>query len=400
MFAPLSSPGLALASALTALPAPPAAIAPPLPPHAEAWGDRGWGAIRGVTIGPIESLRHPGKGYGSPAYERTLDEAVAMGATWVSLTPFGRVWDLTPEGIDMTFEAPWPDNRAAVLRAIRQARARGLRVLVVPHLWVESGEWRALIDPGDEAGWARWAAAYRAFVLSWAEVAREGDADMLSVGVELRTWVTSPARAASMREVIDAVRGVYPGLLTYSANWDDVEHTLILDGIDVVGINAFYPLAHQDGAPLGALVEGGQRVADGLGWLAGGVGKPVVLTEVGYTTRKDPAIRPWEWPDGMTGVVVDQQAQAEAYHALIAPLVGSRWCAGFFVWRLYADPDDVSQEAEWGFSPRAKLAELVVRDAFTARWASDGPWIPGEIAGRHRARVPGFLGWDLAPDLF
>jgi hypothetical protein len=32
----------------------------------------------------------------------------------------------------------------------------------------------------------------------------------------------------------------------------------------------------------------------------------------------------------------------------------------------------MSQEAEWGFSPRGKEAELVVRDAFGARWASDG----------------------------
>ena len=45
--------------------------------------------------------------------------------------------------------------------------------MLVPHLWVESGEWRALIDPGDEAGWTRWAESYRAFLLAWADVARE-----------------------------------------------------------------------------------------------------------------------------------------------------------------------------------------------------------------------------------
>ena len=54
------------------------------------------------------------------------------------------------------------------------------------------------------------------------------------------------------------------------------------------------------------------------------------------------------------------------------PLLDEPDFAGFFVWRVYADPDDVSQEAEWGFSPRGKLAELVVRDAFAARWAGDG----------------------------
>jgi len=152
---PGSSPALSSAE-----PDAPEASAPEPPAagpaaRSEAWAEGGLGGIRGITIGPIESLRHPGVGYGSPAYERTVDEAVRLGATWVSLTPFGRAANLTPTGIDLTFEAPFEENRAAVLAAVRQAHARGLRVFLVPHLWVESGEWRALIDPGDDAGWAR-----------------------------------------------------------------------------------------------------------------------------------------------------------------------------------------------------------------------------------------------------
>src|SRR4051812_29405942 len=69
----------------------------------------GGAAIRGVTIGPIESALHPGRGYGSPAYERCLDEAVRLGATWISLTPFGRAWDLQATGIDKTFELPFAE---------------------------------------------------------------------------------------------------------------------------------------------------------------------------------------------------------------------------------------------------------------------------------------------------
>ncbi|WP_437992786.1 glycoside hydrolase family 113 [Sorangium sp. So ce145] len=368
-----------------------------LPYGAAGWAVSGWGGVRGVTIGPIENLRHPGRGYGTAASGRAMDEAVAMGATWVSLTPFGRVWDGKGTGVDLVFEAPFEENRRNVLAAIAQAHARGLKVLLVPHLWVESGEWRALIDPGDDAGWARWAESYSRFLLTWAAVAREGGAEMLSVGVELRSWVTTP-RAASFLPIIEAVRRVYPGLLTYSANWDDVEHTLIFDALDLIGINAFYPLAEREGASFEELLRGGRKVAAGVDAVARAWGKPILLTEIGYTTRRDPAVRPWEWPDRMKGVVVDQRSQAEAYAAVIAPFLDARTCAGFFVWRLYADPDDVSQEAEWGFSPRGKLAELVLRDAFAARWAADGPSLLGEALGRHRARTPGLFGWELDPD--
>ncbi|WP_437976930.1 hypothetical protein WMF11_07345 [Sorangium sp. So ce295] len=404
-----ASAALAVSAAAVGAPVRPASAAPQaaqqapriapehLPYGAAGWAASGWGGVRGVTIGPIENLRHPGRGYGTAASGRAMDEAVAMGATWVSLTPFGRVWDGKGTGVDLVFEAPFEENRRNVLAAIAQAHARGLKVLLVPHLWVESGEWRALIDPGDDAGWARWAESYRRFLLTWAAVAREGGAEMLSVGVELRSWVTTP-RAASFLPIIEAVRRVYPGLLTYSANWDDVEHTLIFDALDLIGINAFYPLAEREGASFEELLRGGRKVAAGVDAVARAWGKPILLTEIGYTTRRDPAVRPWEWPDRMKGVVVDQRSQAEAYAAVIAPFLDARTCAGFFVWRLYADPDDVSQEAEWGFSPRGKLAELVLRDAFAARWAADGPRLPGDALGRHRARTPGLFGWELDPD--
>jgi hypothetical protein len=341
-----------------------------------------------MTVGPIESALHPGKGYGSPACARTMSDLARMGATWVSITPYGRVLDLAPSGIDLTFEAPFDQNRKSVLAAMRQAHAAGLRVLLVPHLWVESGAWRGEIDPKSDAGWQKWAGSYRHFLLTWAAVAREGRADMFSVGVELGSWLTGP-RAPSFFPIIADVRNIYAGPLTYSANWDDVESTIILGALDVVGVNAFYPLAEKEGAPFVDLVEGGRRVAQRVRHLSESWHKPVVFTELGYTTRRDPAVRPWEWPDRMTQVNVDQAAQADAYRGLLAPLLDEPAFLGFFVWRVYADPDDVSQESEWGFSPRGKLAELVVRDAYRAQWSADGLGPLGEVLARFRAVTPG-----------
>jgi hypothetical protein len=330
------------------------------------------GAMRGLTIGPIESALHPNRGYGSAAYDRALAEAKAIGATWVSLTAFGRVLDLAPTGVALSFEQPFEDTRRAIERAIARAHALGLKVLLVPHLWVESGAWRGEIDPGTDEGWAVWSEGYTRFARTWAEVARDAHADMFAAGVELRSWVTT-TRAPSFLDVLREVRRIYPGLVTYAGNWDDVEQTTILGELDVIGINAFYPLAEEPGASLSQLLEGGRQVARRAGTLARAWHKPIVFTEFGYTTRPDPAVRPWEWPDFMKNVPVDQAAQADAYAALLRPLLDEPWFAGAFAWRVYADPDDLSQEAEWGFSPRGKLAELVLRDAFAAYWASDGP---------------------------
>ena len=353
----------------------------------DGWRASGRQGARGITIGPIENAYHPGVGYGSPAYDRTLAESRAMGATWVAITPFGRVASLEGQGVDLTFERPFADNRRDIVRAIEMAHARGLEVMLVPHLWVESGEWRALIDPKSDAGWEAWARSYARFVGAWAEVAEETHVEIFSAGVELRSWVTTP-RAPSFARVLREIRSVYHGLVTYSGNWDDVDQTVILGDLDLIGVNAFYPLADREGAPEPLLAEGGQRVRAKVHALAEAWGKPVLFTEIGYTTRADPAIRPWEWPDAMKSVKVDEPAQAIAYRNLIAPLLDEPDFAGFFVWRVYADPDDASQEAEWGFSPRGKLAELVVRDAFHATWAGDAWRVPGWAT---RARVAGIF---------
>lgn len=352
--------------------------------HENVFHERGLGALRGVTVGPVESSLHPDRGYGSPAFLRTLEEVQRLGGSWVSLTPFGRVADLSPTGVAMTFEAPFRENRRAMSRAVAQAHAAGIKVLLVPHLWVETGAWRGEIDPGSPGAWERWASGYTAFVREWAAFAEESGVDLLAVGVELRSWVTN-GFAPSFSEVVREVRSVYGGPLTYAANWDDAEDTVIWGELDLIGVNAFFPLTESEDATPAELAKGGRAVAERVRALAERWHKPVVFTEFGYTTRQDPALRPWEWPDHMKNVVVDQAAQADAYSALLAGVIGEPWFAGAFVWRLYADPDDLSQESEWGFSPRGKLAELVLRDAFAAHWAADGKRPLGTSLVRHTA---------------
>jgi hypothetical protein len=362
----------------------PVAHSTALPESESGWSEAERGAIRGITIGPIESALHPERGYGSAAFERTLLEAKRLGATWVSLTPFARVYDLKSTGIALSFEAPFADNRRAIVRAVRQAHALGLRVMIVPHLWVESGDWRGELDPGSDAAWDAWSQNYRAFLLTWAEVAQGSDADMLAVGVELRSWLTT-AHAPSFAPILRDVRSTYSGLLTYAGNWDDIADTVILGDLDVIGLNAFFPLAEKDGASSEELAAGGRAIRQKLEQLAETWHKPIFFNEFGYTTRANAAIRPWEWPDKMSQVVPDQAAQAEAYRALLSAFVDAPWFAGFFVWRLYADPDDMSQEAEWGFSPRGKQAELVLRDAFAAHWGGDGARPLGSALWREAA---------------
>jgi hypothetical protein len=338
--------------------------------RADGWQRLGWGAIRGATIGPIESSAHPGVGYGTSASNQTVAELRALGCNWIAITPFGRQWDLQHTEIQLDFEAPFASNRLAILRMVAQAHEQGLRVLLVPHLWIERpGLWRGEIDPGTDARWQQWFASYTRFVTTWAAVAEESGVEMLSIGVEMKS--SSATRVSDWHHVIDAIRARYHGLLTYSANWDEETQVGFWDRLDLVGINAFYPLADNPGATIAELRQGARARADRLGAWAQREGRPIFFTEFGYTARPDPAVRPWEWPDDMRGVVVDEHAQAVAYRALLEAFAPRPWFAGAMVWRYYADPMDASQEASHGFCPRLREAEDVLKQLYALRWGAD-----------------------------
>ncbi|HJL19261.1 MAG TPA: hypothetical protein RMH99_26590 [Sandaracinaceae bacterium LLY-WYZ-13_1] len=344
-----------------------------LPPGTDGWRAAGEPGIRGVTVGPIESSLFAGRGYGTESSAALLDYLARRGVNWISITPFGRVFTLEDTRVRMDFEAPYEDNRAAIRRMVAQAHARGIRVLLIPHLWVDTGGWRGEMDPGSPEAWAAYQASYRDFVLAWARDAAATGVDAFSIGVECKSW--SGRFGGYWRGLIADVRAVFDGYLTYSANWDEAEDVIFWDQLDLIGINAFYPLADHDGASYEEYVQGALAARDSVAALAGVLEMPVVFVEVGYTTRQNAAVEPWLWPDDMEEVVVDEREQARALAASLSAFLPEPWFAGFFVWRYYADLDDVSQEAIWGFSPHGKRAERVLERVFAQRFGVDpDPW--------------------------
>jgi hypothetical protein len=322
-------------------------------------------AMRGVTLGPIESQLQPGRGYGSASYATTLRELQELGANWVSLTVFGRVYDLQSSSVDPAFEAPLPETLENLSRAAELAHSAGLKVMLVPHLWVESGKWRAELDPKTEEGWQRFRASYGDFVKLWAAWAEKHHVELFSTGVELRFWVTS-SRAPTFLELIDEVRSLYHGPLTYASNWDDADDTEIWRHLDIIGVNGFYPLHWEKSPTNEQLSRGAQEAARRVHELSTRHEKPVFFNEFGYTARKDSMVEPWLWPEQLGDVGKDENEQSRAYAALLSEVRTLGGFYGAFVWRMYSDVADLSQEPAWGFSPWGKQAEVVLRNAYAS----------------------------------
>ncbi len=325
-----------------------------------------YSGIRGITLAPIEDTRLGEVGYGSDRCSEALIEITHLGATWVSLTPFGRMDDLDSTEILHDFEIPVELNEEMLRRTAKKAHALGLKVAVIPHIYVMSGRWRGEIDPGGNQRFEEWFTSYNRFVSRFAALAEEVEADLFSIGVEFKSSTNTHAK--NWRKTIALVRSIYSGQITYSANWDEVEFVEFWDGLDMIGINAFWPLASSPGDRFDKMHEHAKAVADDLEGLAFYWDKPVVFIEFGLKTARDAALAPWEWPEHCKNLVYDEAYQAEAYQAVFEAMTNTWWFKGLFIWKYFSDPFDETQEAPTGFSPRGKLAESRLTSWFTRHW--------------------------------
>jgi hypothetical protein len=308
--------------------------------------------LRGVSLAMMNSLEG---GYQAPGLAARLDELAQLGADSVSLMPFA--YQAAPDGPELRYlnRGPESETDIGMIHAARLARARGFRVLYKPHVWVGHESWPGDVAMKSEADWARWWESYRRYVLHHALLAEWTGSEAFTVGVELSRTVERP----EWRELIAAVRLLYGGAVTYAANWDgDLERAPFWDRLDLVGVDAYFPLAAAPGAGPEELARGARAVVERLKAAAEKQGKPLLLAEVGFAAQKGAWVAPHS-----EGGELSERDQAAAYEALLGALARPPWLAGTFVWKAFSgESRRAREEADFRFLGRP--AEAVVRRYF------------------------------------
>ena len=296
---------------------------------------------------------------------------------WISVTPFGWQENLTSTVIESNGEAGyWSESDSGVVELSRMAHARGMRVVLKPHLWVTGGGAAKLaeLDPGSAAGWRAWFSSYRAFLLRYAALAERAHVDLLVVGAELTR--ASTRHPDEWRAMIAETRRVYHGPLTYAANWyEEAEGIAFWDSLDYIAVQAYYPLAEKAGADRATLERGWTAPLRTLEALHAKWGKKVIFTEVGWKSTADAAVRPWEWTEDSSQLLsrVSTRAQADAYDAFFQAVWPKPWFAGAFIWKWYGRHEQAGGTDDIDFTPQNKPAEGVIARAFGAVAGEEGP---------------------------
>ena len=238
----------------------------------------------------------------------------------------------------------------ALTHAVKTCHKLGLRVMIKPHVDPRTDEARINIRPSE-----KWFDSFEEFTLRYARFAQEVGAELFSVGTELEA-TTFEAWTHRWNQVIEKVREVYKGTLTYSANWTEYKEVPFWDKVDLIGIDAYFPLTDKDNPTLEELKAGWEKVAAEIDqWLTQKnlTEKGVILTEIGYPSAQGANRQPWV----AISNIEDQQAQADCLEATFSVLSTRPWYKGYYIWQYFPQ----ERWSPLGFTVKDKKAEEVIK---------------------------------------
>ncbi len=305
-----------------------------------------------------------------PVVQNDFEPLVRNHVNWIVQTPFGwqRSYDSPTIKMATSGNVYWGETDLGIETTTRLAKGRGIRTLLKPHIWLHrssNGKWRGEIEMSSAEEWQQWFANYRKFILHYARLAEKLGIEALSIGTELRT--TAVQREQDWRNLIAEVRKIYHGKLTYSANWYlEFEEVRFWDALDFIGVQAYFPLSDKENPGVAELISGWQSHKTAIKKVSTAFSKPVIFTEIGYKSRSDTAIRPWEWPNRSStpATAAELQTQANCYEAFFKTFWNQEWCAGAYFWKWFPKLSErKSGNPGRDFTPQNKPAERVM-----ARW--------------------------------
>ena len=279
-------------------------------------------------------------------YGPLVDEIRARGAT--DMLVVVNAYQSTRFASDIGPRPGLSPSEATVARTLSQVKRAGMRAALMPVVRLQtrgSHDWRGVIAPAD--GLDAWFESYRRFVLPLARIAEDAGVQRFVVGSELSSLEPYEGR---WRALISEVRERFSRTLTYSANWDRIHAVEFWDALDEVGLTAYFPLA-TEGEPLSSetLARAWRTPRAEIDSLARRVGKPVLITEIGYASQRSAADRPW---DDTSTAEVDLRLQQHLYRGFCDAFAQAPSVSGFYVWNWFGfgGPRDL------GFTPRGKPA--------------------------------------------
>jgi len=285
----------------------------------------------------------------------------AINTNYVAISPFGFIKDMNQPDVQYNLSWQWfGETNAGVEQYALELKKQGLGIMLKPQLWVGHGKYTGFIEMETEKDWLILEKSYAAFILNYAQLAEKLKIPLFCIGTEMKTFVEK--KPDYWGKLIVKIRNVYSGKITYAANWDEVNHLTFWNQLDMIGIDAYFPLSNSKNPTLAELEKGWEHHKINIKKLAEKYQKPILFTEFGYRSVNYATKEPWS-STKIEGEV-NLTLQSEALQSLFNQFWSEKWFAGGFVWKWHANQQESGGGNNNRYTPQNKPAEKLIKAVY------------------------------------
>ncbi|MAD96117.1 MAG: glycoside hydrolase [Flavobacteriaceae bacterium] len=293
--------------------------------------------------------------------QTNIEPVIAVNANAVTLMPFGFIRNTSSPKLIFNSERQWfGETQKGLLQYAREFEKQKISIMVKPQIWIWRGEFTGNLTMSSEEDWQTLEESYSDFILTYAKAAQDINAEVLCIGTELEQFVMQ--RHGYWHSLIQKIRKVYKGKLTYAANWDEFKRVPFWKELDYIGIDAYFPLSDKKTPSVADYEEGWIPHKKQIKKVQQENNKPVIFTEFGYRSVDFSGRRPWE--SNRVEGQVNFDAQSNGLQAIYNQFWKEEWFAGGFIWKWFVAHDRVGGEKNNRFTPQNKPAEKLLKELY------------------------------------
>lgn len=279
--------------------------------------------IKGITFAPFSKK---GTFLKKETKQSLLEMKERTGANFVIFVPNGL--QETPQSETISYENEANVSDEELREIIAYAQKLNLRVALKPTVNCKNGTWRAHINFFDEdvpcePKWSNWFKSYTDFQLHYGKIAEETHCEMFVAGCEM---VMSEHREKEWRALIEEIRSIFTGLVSYNTDKYQEHNVGWWDCVDVISSSGYYPIDDWD------------RQLDRIESVIEKYHKPFFFAETGCMSTKGSSYIPNNWE--LQGEK-DLEEQKDWYETMFLTTGKRKWISGYALWswdsKLYSE---------------------------------------------------------------
>jgi hypothetical protein len=281
---------------------------------------------------------------------------------WVAIIPYAYIRQGDSEVFynDSKYQW-WGETSKGIYRTIELAKEDGKKIMLKPQVWFVH-DWIGNLPLQTESEMKVFKESYSEYILEYARLAQLMEIEMFCVGTELKSALNNHPEL--LNELIKEVRCVYDGSLTYAANWDNYMNIPIWNELDVIGINAYFPLSGRKTPEVEYLIQLWKDKSSELEKLSKRFDKKIWFTEYGYLSVDHAADKTWELESRIHELSINEVAQSNALDAFYQTWKNSKFIVGGFLWKWFPEGQGHEGYPEKDYTPQGKEAMLVLQAHF------------------------------------